>query len=106
MSDHVKSRPSNIDAEAPWRAKLGPEVGAASKTDRMQKLVDQGSAPSGCIDIHCAITLHLLIQLGNVIVLSYDNLQLCYAMRALESPRQPESFDQHPVANAIRDQRR
>src|SRR4030095_2696087 len=49
MSDDVKSRPSNIDAEAPWRAELGPVVGAASKTDRMQKSVNQGFAPSDCI---------------------------------------------------------
>src|SRR5262245_4128098 len=55
MRDDVKSRPSVIDAEAPWRAKLGPVVGAASKTDRMQKVVDQGFAPSLSSDIHCVV---------------------------------------------------
>src|SRR5215510_3429045 len=69
MSDDVKSRPSNIDAEAPWRAELGPVVGAASKTDRMQKVVDQGFAPSNCIDIHYAIILLISTQTWNVIIL-------------------------------------
>src|SRR5262245_34577046 len=55
MRDDVKSRPSNIDVEAPWRAKLGPVVGAASKTDRMQKIVNQGFAPSVNGDIHCVV---------------------------------------------------
>src|SRR5262249_34262794 len=69
MRDDVKSRPSNIDAEAPWRAKLGPVVGAASKTDRMQNIVDQGFAPSFSIDIHCAVILLISTQTWNVIIL-------------------------------------
>src|SRR5262245_15012047 len=40
LRNDVKSWPSNIDAEAPWRAKLGPVIGAESKTDRTQKVVD------------------------------------------------------------------
>src|SRR5215468_9739710 len=68
MRDDVKSRPSNIDIEAPWRAKLGPVVGAASKTDRMQKIVDQGFAPSFSSDIHCAVILHISTQTWNVII--------------------------------------
>src|SRR5262249_35659807 len=52
----VKSRPSVIDAEAPWRAELGPVIGAASKTDRTQQVVDQGFAPSVSGDIHRAVT--------------------------------------------------
>src|SRR5262249_18828496 len=58
MRDDMKSRPSNIDVEAPWRAKLGPVVGAVSKTDRMQQIVDQGFAPGVSSDIHCFVTLH------------------------------------------------
>src|SRR5262245_19400738 len=69
MSEDVKSRPSNIDAEAPWRAKLGPVVGAGSKTDRMQKAVDQGFAPNLSSDIHCSIYLLISTQTWNVIVL-------------------------------------
>src|SRR5262245_28029668 len=69
MSDNVKSRPSNIDAEAPWRAKLGPEVGAGSKTDRMQKVVDQAFAPGFSSDTHCSVTLLISTQTRNVIVL-------------------------------------
>src|SRR5262252_6238009 len=69
MGDDVKSRPSNIDVEAPWRAKLRPVVGAASKTDRMQKVVDQGFAPSFSSDIHCAVILLISTQTWNVIIL-------------------------------------
>src|SRR5262249_48720000 len=69
MRDDVKSRPSIIDAEAPGRAKLGLVIGAASKTDRMQKVVDQGLAPSVSSDIHCAVTLYISTQSANVIVL-------------------------------------
>src|SRR5262249_13740502 len=69
MRDDVKSRPSIIDAEAPWRAELGPEVGARSKTDRMQKVGDQCFAPSVSGDIHWTVTPHLSTQSGNVIVL-------------------------------------
>src|SRR5215468_3534161 len=58
MRDDVKCRPSIIDAEAPWRAELWPEIGAGSKTDRMQKVVDQGFAPSFSSNIHRA-TLHI-----------------------------------------------
>src|SRR5262245_57179348 len=69
LRNDVKSRPSVIDAEAPWRAKFGPVVGAASKTDRTQKVVDQCFAPSVSGDIHRAVTLHVSTQSGNVIVL-------------------------------------
>src|SRR5215510_2014158 len=69
LRNDVKSRPSNIDAEAPWRAKFGPVVGAASKTDRTQQVVDQCFAPSVSGDIHRAVTLHVSTQSGNVIVL-------------------------------------
>src|SRR5262245_38706135 len=54
MRDDVKGRPSVIDAEAPGRAKLGLVVGAASKTDRTQKVVDQGFAPGISGDTHRA----------------------------------------------------
>src|SRR5262245_30941809 len=69
MRDDVKSRPSNIDTEAPWRAKLGPIVGAASKTDRMQKIVEQCFAPSFSSDIHFAVILLISTQTWNVIIL-------------------------------------
>jgi hypothetical protein len=68
LRNDVKSRPSVIDAEAPGRAKLGPVVGAASKTDRMQKVVDKVFAPGISSDIHCSVTLHLSTQSRNVIV--------------------------------------
>src|SRR5262245_14397207 len=84
MSDDVKSRPSNIDAEAPWRAELGPEVGAASKTDRMQKIVDQGFAPSFSGDIHCAVILLISTQIWNVIIL-YLSASSAATRRALSS---------------------
>src|SRR5215831_14001239 len=56
LRNDVKSRPSVIDAEAPWRAKLGPVICAGSKTDRMQKIVDQSFAPSVSGDVHMNIT--------------------------------------------------
>src|SRR5262245_8723216 len=106
MRDDVKSRTSNIDVEAPWRAKLGPVVGAASKTDRMQKIVDQGFTPSFSSDIHCAVILHFSTQTWNVIILYLAASSAATRSRAFESLRQPELFYKHPVANAIRDQRR
>src|SRR5215468_7335777 len=69
MRDDMKSRPSNIYAETPGRAELGPVVGAAPKTDRMKKIVDQVFAPSFSSDIHCFITLLISTQTWNVIVL-------------------------------------
>src|SRR5262245_29977968 len=68
LRNDVKSRPSVIDAEAPRRAKLGPVIGAASKTDRTQKVVDQGFAPSASGDIHRDVSLHISTQSGKVIV--------------------------------------
>src|SRR5262245_22106187 len=106
IRDDVKSRPSNIDVEAPGRAKLGPVVGAAPKTDRMQKVVDQGFAPSFSSDIHCAVILLISTQTWNVIILYLAVSIGATRSRALESLWQPELFDQHGVANAIRDQRR
>src|SRR5215468_3295810 len=103
MRDDVKSRPSNIDAEAPWRAKLGPVVGARSKTDRMQKVVDQGFAPSFSSDIHCAVILHISTQTWNVIILYVAVSSAATRSRALESLWQPESFNENSVADTIRD---
>src|SRR5262249_27435028 len=86
LRDDVKSRPSNIDAEAPWRAKLGPVVGAASKADRTQKAVDQGFAPSISGDIHCAVTLHISTQTWNVIVLYLAAFGAATRSRSLDLP--------------------
>src|SRR5262245_36428350 len=64
LRNDVNSRPSVIDAEAPWRAKLGPVISAASKTDRTQNVVDQGFAPSVSGDSHRAVSLHIQLNQG------------------------------------------
>jgi len=102
MRDDVKSRPSNIDVEAPWRAKLGPVVGAATKTDGTQKAVDQGFAPSVSGDIHRAVTLHISTQPGNVIVLYFAAFGAATRSRSLDLLGRHELFHRHPVIELLR----